>query len=856
MQKILFFTFFNLISFAFFWGSESLEKAEDCYFAALFEEAIPLYKQAWPLEGEARAHYADALIRSQEAPAAISFLESLIERSPEETFFLGSAYAKEGVHDKAADVFARLLDTKWNGQPDPLKVRYQLALALHESGRVDSAKGHLTVLVASSSNPLIRHLAMLTLARIALDEGDASEASRQLETLERILAKDDLLFYEVAFLQGKAALLKRNWRAAILAFEQAIPQRNVHLADWYPDTLYHLGCCTLKVAQNETDILKAEALLDKLIHIQPNERAALALGQCYLVKAALLDDIASYQAAERLLSDSTRFQSIEGKAQALLLRSQAAPTYAERADLYRLLTQEENAQNIDYAKSWYLRGMNDYDERMWEAAAAALGQAYELLVMNDKPLAGKARLFQAQALAQIGTTALRQDALGLLNHLVRNPLMQQMESPDEVYYLRSLIALQVGEHELAIKSLCDGLQKYPEGDFSGTSYLLLGKEYFLIQDYRQAEDTFQRLVNARPESSEAGEAWFWMAQCADKENALAKKQERLHQVFEQYPHHPIAGEAYFTLYTYRDYLQGDRQAIKHLQSIDKHFPHSPYSIAAHYLIGLDAKRDRKTVEGKWISRKNWLDAIAAFHEAEARFESLKAQNLLLEKADYWKQVRDQAVLERAMANLAVAEDSQGAKRQIYLEYAEDVFKHLVEEQESADNLSDFQQECLFGLSQVYLKGNHPEKAILILQKLTDPEKVLGKSYFTSRSWYELGFLALKEQTFEEALGHFIKAEETGQDLLKTDQKLDLWIQQSHSYRGMKQNEQAILTLSKVVNDDAVSGLRLKAMYLRADIYAGQGRHDLARKQLESTAKKGGEWGQQAKERLEKDYGYK
>ncbi len=68
-------------------------------------------------------------------------------------------------------------------------------------------------------------------------------------------------------------------------------------------------------------------------------------------------------------------------------------------------------------------------------------------------------------------------------------------------------------------------------------------------------------------------------------------------------------------------------------------------------------------------------------------------------------------------------------------------------------------------------------------------------------------------------------------------------------------ELAILTLSKVVNDDAISGMRLKAMYLRAEIYAQQGRRDLSRKQLEATAKKGGEWGQKAKETLERDYGY-
>jgi hypothetical protein len=44
------------------------------------------------------------------------------------------------------------------------------------------------------------------------------------------------------------------------------------------------------------------------------------------------------------------------------------------------------------------------------------------------------------------------------------------------------------------------------------------------------------------------------------------------------------------------------------------------------------------------------------------------------------------------------------------------------------------------------------------------------------------------------------------------------------------------------------------MFLRSEIYVLQGRHELARKQLEATSKKGGEWAIKAKEKLDKDYG--
>ena len=62
-------------------------------------------------------------------------------------------------------------------------------------------------------------------------------------------------------------------------------------------------------------------------------------------------------------------------------------------------------------------------------------------------------------------------------------------------------------------------------------------------------------------------------------------------------------------------------------------------------------------------------------------------------------------------------------------------------------------------------------------------------------------------------------------------------------------------LSRVINDDVISPLRIKAMFLRADVYELQGRPELAIKQLEATSLKGGEWAQKAKEKLEQVYGY-
>ena len=60
----------------------------------------------------------------------------------------------------------------------------------------------------------------------------------------------------------------------------------------------------------------------------------------------------------------------------------------------------------------------------------------------------------------------------------------------------------------------------------------------------------------------------------------------------------------------------------------------------------------------------------------------------------------------------------------------------------------------------------------------------------------------------------------------------------------------MLILSRIINYDAVSSLRLKAMFLRAEIYEHQGRLELARQQLRAVAKKGGEWASKAQSKLD------
>jgi len=168
------------------------------------------------------------------------------------------------------------------------------------------------------------------------------------------------------------------------------------------------------------------------------------------------------------------------------------------------------------------------------------------------------------------------------------------------------------------------------------------------------------------------------------------------------------------------------------------------------------------------------------------------------------------------------------------------------------------EESAYWLAQTYLKALNDDKASKVLDEMLETynKGKVARGYYLSRVYYEKGKIAIRRNDFERALHNFKRAEETAKgNLLSTDQKLDLWIQQSAGYLGQGKFDEAILILSKVVNNDAISSLRLKAMYLRAETYELQGRPELARKQLESVSRKGGVWAQKAKEKLEKEYGY-
>ncbi|MGZ3633639.1 MAG: tetratricopeptide repeat protein [Parachlamydiaceae bacterium] len=385
----------------------------------------------------------------------------------------------------------------------------------------------------------------------------------------------------------------------------------------------------------------------------------------------------------------------------------------------------------------------------------------------------------------------------------------------------------------------------------------------------QAESAYTQLIKKYPQSPYIAEALYWRAVCAEKlkKDPLLIQSYRK-QVFENYPSSPFAPPAYFAYYTYRDYLQGDPITLKHLRGFHHLFPNSPLQMTAYYLIGLNYKRECKSPTGRTLHKKNPIKAIQAFSKVELAFESLnQKKKIASQEVPYYLTIRYRAMLERALANQSIALDSVSTKRTIYAQYAQDLFIQINRELEDPSHpfatyfvqepFHKIQEENLYLLTKCYLKFENEEAAKSTIDQLLAKYAASNttKGYYLSRIHYERGMLAMRHQEYLMAEEAFNQAESCNENnVLSTDQKLELWIQQSECAKALQQMDKAMLILSKVINDSSISSLRVKAMYLRAEIYALQGRHELARKQLTATSNKGGEWATKAKIQLEETYG--
>lgn len=893
------------------WAAEDLlSEADERLAASLFEEAISMYSLLLQDHNNTNAaeHYiriklAQAYFAENKYAEAVLLLEKISPEGylkQEKLYLLGLSYKNLAELEKAGLALNDYL--RCAERPALLfyeEAQYELGLCYFLKGEMGKSRACFEALARSNEKDHLYYLAQIYLARIDLSEGAYARAADRLSALDSQISPGHVLRYELSYWLGETFFQQKHYLKAAECFEGALPKRHIEQALWYPDALYQLGWSYLKLgeeSQNDASkkilyLEKAERAFEKFIKTRAEERGYLALAKIYVMQ----HHPDAIKKAEAILSNPELFISLESQANVLWLKAESTPDYETRNEFYKKGTDEVFRQTAIYPYVWYARGLNDFNDGVgllkenkggeaaarFEVAGYAFKQAFNLLKSQDMQAAGLAVKYLVETYLYSNAQEGKRKAFSSLDQLINKypEILASFADPGEMYYLHAAVAAglttwQPGDKfaDIAENSLEASIDKYPAGPCALKTLYLLGTVLYHKKNYAKAEQVFRRLTDASEDQNPfIGDAYFWTAKCMGKQKHDQEKAKELKKkVFEAYPSSSFAAEAYFTYYNYRDYLQGDRAAMKHLLDFEHKFPNSPFIITAYYLIGMDYKRDRKTAEGKWIRKKNLIEAIEAFQTSETAFDHFfEANSIPQEELPYFINIRYHCTLERALANLAIAEESQGAKRRIFLDYAEEVFRQIAQEFKDhhhpltktllyKEPYPRLLEESSYWLAQTYIKAQNDATAELVLSEMIENYRSgkITRGYFLSRVRYDLGLIEMRRRNFARALELLIQAEDAAKGkILSVDQKIDMWIQQSHCYREMHELDKSMLLLSKAINDDAISSLRIKAMYLRAEIYALQGRHELARKQLEAASKNGGEWALKAKNKLDEDYGY-
>jgi tetratricopeptide (TPR) repeat protein len=775
-------------------------------------------------------------LHSQETDAEIIYLSALCFLAKKE-------------YEKAMELFQNY--TQLGDQSDLEHYEnalFEIGHYFYQTGNFEKAKSYFQSL--RNIKRKATQLATLLQGHICIEEGKSQEVERLLRPLVDILSTQDPLQYECYYLRGLAAYASGAFDQAKDFFERSLPSKM--MGKWSGNSLYHLGWCYTHLGDDPLKeeavrlgfFKKAEESFHQLLETPLNEVGVLSLAKLYTLTFRQNPDESAEKLTKLLQKHSVDF-SLSGQIESLLLRAEVAASYSDKENLYALSTEERFHDTPYYAHAWYCRGVNHFIQGLhepqsghfyFEAAAAAFARAFLLAEKDDHNFAADILKMEAKASMCCKSP---QISLTLLEKL----LLQFNETDinkEESYYLQGLLASQMPSHfSVAEKTLHHVITSYPQGSYRSEALFTLGTMYYKNGYYSQAQEHFCKLAMEYPESHHASASWFWAAESAARGDQATFALRR--HVYEDYPECPLAAEAYFRQFPYSSYYSGDPEAIYHLKDFEKRFQGSPLEMIVHYLIG-------KNTQEKTIACSHFNQALKAFSIYPNRDQTYAFfyYRTILEMSDRYLEepIEDEALKTCEQILTSLISDFEQTNHPI---------ASLLKQQ---NKYPGAWEEGEFKLVQCYLKSENVGVAQKKLNEMLLHYDRAGirEGHYLSQVWFEQGRLAMRCGDYATALNCFDIALSCAPSDQKTSH-LSIWLQQSACYRAKKEYDLAMRCLSKVINAETASPLRLKAMHLRSEIYELEGRPELAIRQLEALAKKGGEWASFAKEKLRTDYGF-
>ncbi len=858
-----------------------LKKAELYFHAKHYEEAIPLYEMALsgienalysasspPLEKQLRYRLAECSFLKSQYDKALSLVEELnlqegdIEK---ETLYLRAlVYRERNELEKAVDDFQKYLSGKNKKQlPHFSEALYELGHIYYNENNFTKARNYFERVVKYNANDKSTILAKLYISRIFLNEKEYARADEQLNELVATLLPNHPLLYEAHYLKGTSAFELNLYEKAVLHFEKALPikviSKDGYNSPWAPLALYQMGISYLKLAELEKkterqDLFfgKARELFSSLEESHLREDALLALGELFLLKISLQGCEEAREELVHTLGPLWGSFSIQGQFNALLLLAVGASDYQEKSRYYAMAEAPDYSECPNHANGCYYEGLNHFQEGIkrpeegelyFERATHCFEKAFSLFENLDKKKAASILKLEAEAKYFLDTKPSLLSSLETLEKLLQqySTLYLPLHDQAETLYLRGLVASRLAAMDekeeylsLAEESLKGVISLAPEKECAGNALNVLATLYSQKENWEKAYGHFEELAQNYPLNSHAAKAWFALAEIGErislpKEKLTAFKEN----VYTLYPHSPYAPDAYFHLYPLEEYERGDPKAMKHLLSFHERFSNSPLVIATYYFLGMDAKRHQNSSLAKEIFAKG----IETYEKTEERLRASLAN------------FRTRSLLETGRI---LVEEKKEEGINLLLDLVEAQNKTI---SETKSYLPTY-QECSVALIQALIQCKKFRLASLKFTTALNHFHLCGiqNGYYLAKIWQLGALIAVEKEEYKTALECLKVAEGTGAQHLPLAEVLELWMSEATCYQGLGQYYLAMRTLSKIINEDIACPLRVEAMYNRAVLYQLQGREELAVRQLEACAKKGGRWGEKAQQTLRSQYG--
>lgn len=790
---------------------EIISHARKLHREGAFEEAVEEYRRALSLKSSPSPillfQLASAELELGRYDQVIELLKnpSHLSQNPELQYFLAISLAHKGENSRARDLLESYLKGDKILFPD--HGRLTLAKIDFEMGDIEESKQLLALLNQTKTVKEVREEALLGLAKVHFKEGKIETGLHLLEQspiFSGLIGKR----YELI---GSGYLTQGDYPSAVRSLEKGMAEIGTEPGE-IKDSLRNLIAEASLLAACDPTL----PLSDRFEYLEKGKQFGADESHLLFARYSLSGDPLALLSASSSLSSSPY---------SMYMGARLARTPDEIKTVATLL--ESMPEDSYYTPlSWYYLGVASKKQNPKQAL---------LFFTKGAP-------FERSLEQMVETHLLLGDVETALNLINRNGT----NSP-KLLHLKAICLYKTGQPQDAKLIWKNLILEKKEPLIQSEAHFALATFDYKEKDWQRAKERFLHLQLESPSSPKAAEALFFAAKCMEELGETSGGCKR--KLIDHYQDSPFAAEAHFSLFPLSAYLAGEEDAMAHLQELTSRFPKSKTAITALFLLGLNARQDRKTSSGKLTHPRDLFAAIKSFNASVKTSDEIDPLGELAK-------IKYQALIEKAETELEVAELSEGMKSRLYEQYANDTLKKLVAELKShkKNNAYDeFLIEAEFRLANTYrlIEENGAAETILrsLLEKFEEAKTTRG--YYLSRVYYELAKLTrLRTGNAVESLALLEKAEESAQgNLLTPDQKLDLWTQQSDCYLHLGDDDKAMKILSKVINEDVASSERLKAMYLRSEIYALQGREELAIKQLEALSKQQGIWAKKAKEKL-------